>query len=126
MSAREPLTCRHCGDPFLRPAYLDLHVGRAHPATLSGDEREAYEKALAEEDAWLAEFQRHVKGGLVALPIVVTYLLIILTLEISGLGFAWGLLLLPGVAAFAVMAYVLTYTGSKKNDADTDGAQAPR
>lgn len=103
--------CARCVEAFARGSHLALHLGRAHGlAALDADERARYEAALAAEEAWLAHFRRHVKGGLHALPAVAIFLLILLLVGVSGLPIFFGFILLPGAAAFAALLYYKAYT----------------
>jgi hypothetical protein len=43
------IRCAHCGRPFRRQTYHDLHLGVSHEDALSGIEHEAYERAREEE-----------------------------------------------------------------------------
>lgn len=106
---RAALACARCGAAFAREDHLALHVGRAH-GDLERDERARFEAALAAEEAWLREFQRHVRAGLNLVPIAAIYLLILLLVGWSGVPIMWGFLLLPGVVMFSALIYYVSYS----------------
>lgn len=63
----EAFTCGHCGRPFATEVARSLHLGLAHGASLTDDERDAYERAREDEEADLHRFRIIALGGLVAL-----------------------------------------------------------
>lgn len=107
-------TCPRCGEPHAREDWLALHLGRAHADALTPEERARFETALADEDAWLAMFRKHVRGGLNALPALVIYLLILLMTFVSGIPWFFGFVLLPGALGFGAMMYYLGYANERK------------
>lgn len=120
MTRRTPeavATCRVCGQGFARQTYLDLHIGHEHGAALTDAERAAFERALAEEEAFLGRFQRHVRGGLAGLPVVLLYAFLLIIGIAYGVPPALPLLLLPGVLAFTALFYYIAYTHEPRPDA---------
>ncbi len=101
--------CRHCDDAFLREAHHDLHLGRVHSDLLTAGESKAFAGALAEEDAWIARFQCHVRGGMATLPIVLVYMLVVLIAAVGDANLLWSFLLLPGALAFGTLVYAVEY-----------------
>jgi len=100
------LPCLRCAEPFLRQAHLDLHLGRAHLHALGEAERDAFARALAEEEAWLAAFRRRMRAALGMMPAVFVLLVSAGLLLALDLGLWWVFLLTPGTLSFgALMAY---------------------
>lgn len=62
-----PFACPHCGRPFVRERYRDLHLGLAHGPALTDAEREAHEDARAEEEQDLRLFRYKALGALVVI-----------------------------------------------------------
>jgi hypothetical protein len=65
----DPLVCERCGRPFPRDQadLLALHRGLAHWTVLTPAERDAYDDALAAEEADLRRFRLLALGALVLL-----------------------------------------------------------
>ncbi|MFC6988269.1 C2H2-type zinc finger protein [Haloplanus sp. GCM10025708] len=63
----EAHVCSYCGRPFAREKYLVLHRGLAHPDDVSDGERDAYERAYAEEQADIDRFRIVALGVLVVI-----------------------------------------------------------
>lgn len=99
------LACEACGDRFARPEHLALHRGRSHAVTDA-----SFEEALAAEEAWLANYRRHVRGALTVLPVFLTLVLVILLAYYGGIPVFLSLLLLPGSIAMGATLYYLAYT----------------
>lgn len=105
----EPVTCENCGEDFRHPRDLALHRGRRHETELTEPQRAQFELALEEERRWLARFRRHVRSGLVTLPILLVYGVVVVA------GFAYRarptflLLPLPGILGFAGLTYYLSF-----------------
>lgn len=102
--------CRVCGQAFARQAYLDLHLGHEHGSELTEAEHGAFQHALDQEEAFLATFQRHVRGALAGLPVVLLYAFLLIIGIAYGVPPALPLLLLPGVLAFTALFYYIAYT----------------
>ncbi len=109
--------CRVCGQAFSREAYRDLHVGHEHPGEVTAAEQAAFQRALAEEEAFLQAFQRHVRGALAGLPVVLLYAFLLIIGIAYGVPPALPLLLLPGVAAFTALFYYIAYTHEPRPEA---------
>jgi hypothetical protein len=62
-----PYVCDRCGQPFARETHLALHRGLDHAASLSDEERRAYETAHDEEVEDLRRFRLLALAALVAL-----------------------------------------------------------
>jgi hypothetical protein len=77
---------------------------------LSRDERSAADAARAFEEEWLRWFRRHVRGTLLALPVVGGFLLVMTIMELSTIPIFLAWLLGPGSAAFAGTLYYIGYT----------------
>lgn len=60
-----PARCPHCGRPFASEKRRTLHLGNAHPETLTDDEIERFRTAHDEEEADLRRFRLLALGGLV-------------------------------------------------------------
>lgn len=114
---RHGSACRVCGQPFARQAYLDLHVGHQHPEVMTEAEARAFEDALAAEEAWLGRFQKHVRGALTGLPVLILYAFLLILSIAYGISPALPLLLLPGVLAFAALLYYIGYTHEPQAEA---------
>lgn len=110
-------TCRVCGQAFARQAYLDLHLGHEHGSQLTDAEQAAFQQALEHEDAFLAAFQRHVRGALAGLPVVLLYAFLLIIGVAYGVPPALPLLLLPGVLAFTALFYYIAYTHEPRPEA---------
>lgn len=103
--------CPSCAARFAGSGELLLHRVRAHARVPQGDEALRYAVLVTAEEAWLAHFRRHMRGVLVALPLVLVYVFVLLLGSAEGgAAMAFGLLLAPGVAVFAGLAYYLAYT----------------
>lgn len=111
------IACAVCGEPFAREAHRDLHLGRLHPGAATAAEEQAYRRALAEEEAWLARVRRHVRGGLHALPMVLIWV-VILILAIEQGVVHWALIPLPGIAVFVGLAYLMGWSERHTVEAD--------
>ena len=57
--------CPHCGRPFARVEYRDLHLGPDHADELTDDQRAAYEAAHETEEEALRLFRYKAIGLLV-------------------------------------------------------------
>lgn len=99
------LACDACGDRFARAEHLALHRGRAHAQVDA-----AFEEALAAEEAWLANYRRHVRGSLTVLPVFLALVLVILLAYYGGIPVFLSLLLLPGSIAMGATMYYLAYS----------------
>lgn len=108
--------CRVCGQAFARQAYLDLHLGHEHSEDLTEAEQAAFQQALEREEAFLATFQRHVRGALAGLPVVLLYAFLLIIGIAYGVPPALPLLLLPGVLAFTALFYYIAYTHEPRAD----------
>lgn len=62
-----PFACPHCGRPFAREDYRDLHLGLDHEPDLTDAEREAHEEALASERHALRLFRYEALAALVVI-----------------------------------------------------------
>lgn len=71
-------TCDHCGAPFPTERIRALHEGQTHPDELTGDQRERFEAAAAEESDDLRLFRFKALGGL-----VVVYFIFLLTYALA-------------------------------------------
>lgn len=109
--ADEARACSRCGEAFVAQAHWALHVARRHAGPLTPDERDAFERALAEEEAWLQVFRQRVRGALAALVPVVITLGIVLLVYVSGSPLAMALLMIPPAIGFSVLAYILSASG---------------
>lgn len=109
----ESLRCQRCGDRFGELAHLALHRGRVHEGELTDAEREQYEQALGDEEAWLRRFRSHLAGGLGAATIVFTYVALVLTSYILRANPAFVILPSPGIAIFAAVTYWFVYKHRK-------------
>lgn len=109
--AGDARACSRCGEAFVEPAHWALHVARRHAGPLTSREREAFERALAEEEAWLRVFRQRVRGGLAALvPAVITFAIVLLV-YVSGSPIAMALLMIPPAIGFSALAYILSARG---------------
>lgn len=70
-------TCPYCERPFRSDHARDLHVGERHDAT--ADERDRYERALAEErdDLWLFHARAVVGLGATYSATVILYMVVL-------------------------------------------------
>ena len=66
--------CPHCGRPFQRERFRDLHVGEAHADELHDEERERYEEADEAEDDDLFVFHLKIVAAIVAVIMGYVYL----------------------------------------------------
>jgi hypothetical protein len=87
---------------------LALHRGRDHAEALTSEEREAYIAALADEDRWLKELQRRVRGGLYAMPIGLTWFAFVVLAAVYGV-LHWALIPAPGFVGFGLLVYYMAY-----------------
>jgi hypothetical protein len=106
---RDPVHCQHCGEGFVHARDLALHRGRRHADTLTDGERAVFEQAVTEEAAWLDAFQRHLVAGLVASPVVLSYLGVAILGLVYDVNTAMLVMPAPGIIGFAVLAYLMAY-----------------
>lgn len=116
-SGRVAGRCRVCGRAFARQAYLDLHLGHEHGEDLTEAEQGTFQQALEQEEAFLATFQRHVRGALAGLPVVLLYAFLLIIGIAYGVPPALPLLLLPGVLVFTALFYYIAYTHEPRPEA---------
>lgn len=70
-----PLLCDYCDAPFVDPDLRALHWGLEHPDRLTADQRAAFERAYADEQAAIRRFRLRALGLVVVLyfALVMTY-----------------------------------------------------
>lgn len=64
-TGEERFDCPHCEAAFARERHRSLHLGQDHAATLTGEERDAYEAAEAAEREDLRMFRLKALAALV-------------------------------------------------------------
>jgi len=67
-------TCPHCGRPFRRERFRDLHVGEVHADAAEEAERERHEAARDEEDDDLFVFHLKIVAAIVVVVMGYVYL----------------------------------------------------
>ncbi len=102
--------CTHCHRPFPTPHLRSLHHARHHaPKELTPAEAHAVEEALERESRALHEVRRHLRAGLVSLPVLLVAFASLVITAYSGSSPALAFLLVPGLTAFAALFYGMTY-----------------
>ncbi|MDX1612039.1 MAG: hypothetical protein R3185_06690 [Candidatus Thermoplasmatota archaeon] len=117
MNRSRAWTCRVCKRAFLEEELLALHMGREHEDALTEEEQAAYRQAWEAEEAVLAGLQRHVKGGLTALPILMLYGFVVMVALLGQANPALTMLPLPGVILISAFVYYLGYTSQPRSEA---------
>lgn len=101
--------CGRCGAPFARESYRALHVGRGHGAPMSQAEQAAFDAALAEEDAWVADMRRHGQALLRIIPLLAFAFVFVVVAVNANVNPAFLALVLPGSLVATAILYYVTY-----------------
>lgn len=109
LGTRGEHACRACGERFARPGYLTLHAGRRHPDALDADQQAAYRAVQQAEREWVAHMARHVKSGLLVVPLFLVWAATLVLLVEMDTSPGWILMTTPGYLLFGGLLYAMGY-----------------